>query len=136
MYTWAVISAKAALLLTLWLGAVPLLVGLLFELLVVIPLRVPVDESPVFLLYQDWALGLLFLKIWTRLVMVGQGPFANEAWKAKFEQVSGTRLVSSLYSAEFLPSGARLSRSEVQSLSALEGCVSIALMGCVSLCVL
>lgn len=31
-------------------------------------MRVPVDESPIFLLYQDWALGLIFLKIWTRLV--------------------------------------------------------------------
>ncbi|KAL8133879.1 hypothetical protein AgCh_009083 [Apium graveolens] len=28
---------------------------------------VPVDESPAFLLYQDWALGLIFLKICTRL---------------------------------------------------------------------
>lgn len=34
------------------------------------PFRVPVDESPVFLLYQDWALGLIFLKIWTRLVSI------------------------------------------------------------------
>ncbi len=48
---------------------VPVLIGLLFELVVVVPLRVPVDESPVFLLYQDWALGLVFLKIWTRLVL-------------------------------------------------------------------
>ena len=47
---------------------IPVLIGLLFELLVVIPLRVPIDESPMFLLYQDWALGLVFLKIWTRLV--------------------------------------------------------------------
>lgn len=47
---------------------IPVLIGLLFELLVVVPLRVPIDESPVFLLYQDWALGLVFLKIWTRLV--------------------------------------------------------------------
>lgn len=45
-----------------------MLIGLLFELLVIVPMRVPVDESPVFLLYQDWALGLIFLKIWTRLV--------------------------------------------------------------------
>ena len=53
---------------TLQIVVIPVLIGLLFELLVVIPLRVPVDESPVFLLYQDWALGLVFLKIWTRLV--------------------------------------------------------------------
>ena len=49
---------------------IPVLIGLLFELLVIVPMRVPVDESPVFLLYQDWALGLIFLKIWTRLVRV------------------------------------------------------------------
>lgn len=47
---------------------IPVMIGLLFELLVIVPMRVPVDESPVFLLYQDWALGLIFLKIWTRLV--------------------------------------------------------------------
>ena len=47
---------------------IPVLIGLLFELLVIVPMRVPIDESPVFLLYQDWALGLIFLKIWTRLV--------------------------------------------------------------------
>ena len=47
---------------------IPVLIGLLFELLVIVPMRVPIDESPVFLLYQDWALGLIFLKVWTRLV--------------------------------------------------------------------
>lgn len=47
---------------------IPVLIGLLCELLVIVPMRVPVDESPVFLLYQDWVLGLVFLKIWTRLV--------------------------------------------------------------------
>ena len=49
---------------------IPVLIGLLFELLVIVPMRVPVNESPVFLLYQDWALGLIFLKIWTRLVSI------------------------------------------------------------------
>lgn len=45
-----------------------MLIGLLFELVVVMPLRIPVDESPIFYFYKDWALGLVFLKIWTRLV--------------------------------------------------------------------
>jgi hypothetical protein len=67
---------------------IPVLIGLLFELVVVVPLRVPVDESPVFLLYQDWALGLVFLKIWTRLVMLGQMmPLVDDSWRVKFEQV-------------------------------------------------
>lgn len=55
-------------LISLQIFVIPVLIGLLFELLVIVPMRVPVDESPVFLLYQDWALGLIFLKIWTRLV--------------------------------------------------------------------
>ncbi|KHN43053.1 E3 ubiquitin-protein ligase MARCH6 [Glycine soja] len=67
---------------------IPVLIGLLFELLVIVPMRVPVDESPVFLLYQDWALGLIFLKIWTRLVMLDHMmPLVDESWRVKFERV-------------------------------------------------
>ncbi|EMS59192.1 hypothetical protein TRIUR3_04860 [Triticum urartu] len=67
---------------------IPMLIGLLFELLVIVPMRVPIDESPVFLLYQDWALGLIFLKIWTRLVMLDQmAPLVDESWRMKFERV-------------------------------------------------
>ncbi|KAJ7294226.1 hypothetical protein O6H91_Y272000 [Diphasiastrum complanatum] len=85
---WSAIMVKSACLLFFWIVVIPVLVGLLFELLVIVPLRVPVDESPVFLLYQDWALGLVFLKIWTRLVMLGQlTPLADESWRIKFEQV-------------------------------------------------
>nr|GMC85449.1 probable E3 ubiquitin ligase SUD1 isoform X1 [Ipomoea batatas] len=51
-------------------------------------MRVPIDESPVFLLYQDWALGLIFLKIWTRLVMLDQMmPLVDDSWRTKFERV-------------------------------------------------
>lgn len=57
---------------SLWIFVIHVLIGLLFELLVIVRLRVPINESPVFLLYQDWALGIIFLKIWTRLVMLGQ----------------------------------------------------------------
>ncbi|KAL2642943.1 hypothetical protein R1flu_010530 [Riccia fluitans] len=85
---WSAIVGKSFVLLTLWIIAIPILIGLLFELLVVVPLRVPIDESPVFIFYQDWALGLVFLKIWTRLVMLGQiTPFADDSWRIKFEQV-------------------------------------------------
>ncbi|KAH7425122.1 hypothetical protein KP509_11G040700 [Ceratopteris richardii] len=85
---WSAILTKSILLLSFWIIVIPVLIGLLFELLVVIPLRVPIDESPVFLLYQDWALGLLFLKIWTRLVMMGYpAPTADESWRMKFERV-------------------------------------------------
>ncbi|KAJ9705090.1 hypothetical protein PVL29_003241 [Vitis rotundifolia] len=68
MWKWCGIVIKSSALLSIWIFVIPVLIGLLFELLVIVPMRVPVDESPVFLLYQDWALGLIFLKIWTRLV--------------------------------------------------------------------
>uniref|UniRef100_A0A175YF66 RING-type E3 ubiquitin transferase n=1 Tax=Daucus carota subsp. sativus TaxID=79200 RepID=A0A175YF66_DAUCS len=44
--------------------------------------------SPIFLFYQDWALGLIFLKIWTRLVMLDHRlPLVDESWRLKFERV-------------------------------------------------
>ncbi|XP_058081189.1 probable E3 ubiquitin ligase SUD1 [Magnolia sinica] len=88
IWKWCTIVLKSSVLLSIWIFIIPVLIGLLFELLVIVPMRVPVDESPVFLLYQDWALGLIFLKIWTRLVMLDQmAPLVDESWRIKFERV-------------------------------------------------
>ncbi|OAY39236.1 probable E3 ubiquitin ligase SUD1 isoform X2 [Manihot esculenta] len=88
IWKWCGIVLKSSALLAIWIFVIPVLIGLLFELLVIVPLRVPVDESPVFLLYQDWALGLIFLKIWTRLVMLDHMmPLVDESWRVKFERV-------------------------------------------------
>lgn len=88
VWKWSVIVIKSSVLLSIWIFVIPVLIGLLFELLVIVPMRVPVDESPVFLLYQDWALGLIFLKIWTRLVMLDHMmPLVDESWRVKFERV-------------------------------------------------
>ena len=35
-----------------WFGAIPIAIGLFFELLAVIPLRVPLDETPCHFLYS------------------------------------------------------------------------------------
>ncbi|KAJ9175297.1 hypothetical protein P3X46_013865 [Hevea brasiliensis] len=88
IWKWCGIVLKSSMLLSIWIFVIPVLIGLLFELLVIVPMRVPVDESPVFLLYQDWALGLIFLKIWTRLVMLDHMmPLVDESWRIKFERV-------------------------------------------------
>ncbi|XP_022638778.1 probable E3 ubiquitin ligase SUD1 isoform X3 [Vigna radiata var. radiata] len=88
VWKWCGILVKSSALLSIWIFIIPVLIGLLFELLVIVPMRVPVDESPVFLLYQDWALGLIFLKIWTRLVMLDHMmPLVDESWRVKFERV-------------------------------------------------
>ncbi|CAG7885073.1 unnamed protein product [Brassica rapa] len=67
IWKWCGIVIKSSVLLGIWL-------------LVIVPIKVPVDESPVFILYQDWALGLIILKIWTRLMV-------DDSWRAKFERV-------------------------------------------------
>ncbi|XP_071726199.1 probable E3 ubiquitin ligase SUD1 [Rutidosis leptorrhynchoides] len=88
IWKWCSIVVKSSVLLSIWIFVIPVLIGLLFELLVIVPMRVPVDESPVFLLYQDWALGLIFLKIWTRLVMLDHMmPLVDDRWRVKFERV-------------------------------------------------
>ncbi|XP_078431028.1 RING/U-box superfamily protein [Wolffia australiana] len=87
-WKWCAIVLKSSGLLAIWILVIPVLIGLLFELLIIVPMRVPVDESPVFLLYQDWALGLIFLKVWTRLVMMEQmAPLVDEEWRSKLERV-------------------------------------------------
>ncbi|XP_076956303.1 putative E3 ubiquitin ligase SUD1 isoform X2 [Bidens hawaiensis] len=88
IWIWCSIVVKSTVLLSIWMFVIPVLIGLLFELLVIVPMRVPVDESPVFLLYQDWALGLVFLKIWTRLVMLDHVmPLMDDSWRVKLERV-------------------------------------------------
>eukprot|EP00184_Porphyridium_aerugineum_P005636 CAMPEP_0184696662 /NCGR_PEP_ID=MMETSP0313-20130426/3882_1 /TAXON_ID=2792 /ORGANISM="Porphyridium aerugineum, Strain SAG 1380-2" /LENGTH=1180 /DNA_ID=CAMNT_0027155331 /DNA_START=258 /DNA_END=3800 /DNA_ORIENTATION=- len=68
-WRWAIKAVKVFILTILWLGFVPLGLGLLLELTVIIPVRVDMDQSAYFYYYQDWALGLLLLKLWIRLVL-------------------------------------------------------------------
>ncbi|XP_053324013.1 E3 ubiquitin-protein ligase MARCHF6 isoform X6 [Spea bombifrons] len=52
-------------------GVIPLLLGLLFELVIVAPLRVPLDQTPLFYPWQDWALGVLHAKIIAAITLMG-----------------------------------------------------------------
>lgn len=54
---WALIGAKAFVSCVLLVGVIPLLFGLLLELVVVVPLRVPIEQNPILFVWQDWALG-------------------------------------------------------------------------------
>merc|ERR1711988_618510 len=67
---WAKALLKCAVLLFLMGGVAPLILGTLFEVLVVVPIRVPLDETPMLALSQNWALGLVFLKLWMRVMVV------------------------------------------------------------------
>lgn len=67
----AVSYGLAGLIFVLMLGVVPLMFGLLLELVVVVPLRVPINQTPVLFLWQDWALGVLYTKIACALIFMG-----------------------------------------------------------------
>lgn len=67
----AISYMTAALVLVVMLGVIPLLFGLIFDLVLVIPLRVSLEQTPIYFLMQDWALGVLYLKIASALVLVG-----------------------------------------------------------------
>ncbi|XP_053988914.1 E3 ubiquitin-protein ligase MARCHF6 [Hylaeus anthracinus] len=68
---WAIIGVKASVAFFLLLGLIPLLFGLLLELVVVVPLRVPLEQNPILFIWQDWALGVLYTKIATAITMMG-----------------------------------------------------------------
>lgn len=67
----AISYGLAAMIFVLMLGVVPLMFGLLLELVVVVPLRVPLNQTPVLFLWQDWALGVLYTKIACALIFMG-----------------------------------------------------------------
>ncbi|XP_014293717.1 E3 ubiquitin-protein ligase MARCHF6 isoform X2 [Halyomorpha halys] len=69
--TWCIIAAKCAIATLLLVGVIPLLSGLLLEVVLVSPARVPLDQSPVPWLWQDWALGVLYTKIACAVTMMG-----------------------------------------------------------------
>ncbi|XP_049958732.1 E3 ubiquitin-protein ligase MARCHF6 isoform X1 [Schistocerca serialis cubense] len=68
---WCIYGARAVAACSILLGLVPLLFGLLLELVVVVPLRVPLDQTPVLFVWQDWALGVLYTKIACAIIMMG-----------------------------------------------------------------
>ncbi|EDV96814.1 E3 ubiquitin-protein ligase MARCHF6 [Drosophila grimshawi] len=71
---WARVALQYALPVLTLLGIfvlVPLLFGLVLELVVVIPLRVPMLHTPIHFLWQDWALGVLYTKIAIAVTLMG-----------------------------------------------------------------
>uniref|UniRef100_A0A8C5R0N9 E3 ubiquitin-protein ligase MARCHF6 n=1 Tax=Leptobrachium leishanense TaxID=445787 RepID=A0A8C5R0N9_9ANUR len=68
---WSLMIIKTLIVALLLAGVVPLLLGLLFELVIVAPLRVPLDQTPLFYPWQDWALGVLHAKIIAAITLMG-----------------------------------------------------------------
>jgi len=68
---WARLACKASVALFLMVGVIPLLFGFLLEVVVLMPVRVPMNQSPVYFLWQDWALGAMYTKISVALTFMG-----------------------------------------------------------------
>ncbi|KAL1128927.1 hypothetical protein AAG570_013461 [Ranatra chinensis] len=71
LYNWSVVVAKSVVALSLLTGVIPLLCGLLLELVLVVPFRVPLDQTPVLWLWQDWIVGVLYIKIVCAVTLMG-----------------------------------------------------------------
>ncbi|XP_036374705.1 E3 ubiquitin-protein ligase MARCHF6-like isoform X2 [Megalops cyprinoides] len=68
---WTLMIIKTLIVALLLAGVIPLLLGLLFDLVIVAPLRVPLDQTPLFYPWQDWALGVLHAKIIAAITLMG-----------------------------------------------------------------
>merc|ERR1712062_952589 len=71
MREWAVVGLKACVAVILLVGLIPLMFGLLLEVVALMPVRVPLNQTPIFFLWQDWALGAMYTKITVALTFMG-----------------------------------------------------------------
>lgn len=95
VHEWTIMILKTTVVAVMLAGVIPLLLGLLFELVIVAPLRVPLDQTPLFYPWQDWALGVLHAKIIAAITLMGP-----QWWlKTVIEQVyaNGIRNIDLLY---------------------------------------
>jgi len=61
------------------MGVIPLMFGVLLEMVVLTPVRVPLHQSPVYFLWQDWALGAMYTKITIALTFMGPDWWLKQA---------------------------------------------------------
>ncbi|XP_030751678.1 E3 ubiquitin-protein ligase MARCH6 [Sitophilus oryzae] len=83
---WCMLGMKTIVASTLLLGVIPLLFGLLLELVVIIPLRVPIHQTPILFIWQDWALGVLYTKIACAITMMGPDWFLRAAIERAYRE--------------------------------------------------
>ncbi len=65
-------------------GAIPLLLGVLFDVVILMPLRVPSNQTPILYLWQDYAFGILLTNVVCVIKMM-----ADVRFKDIMEQVGG-----------------------------------------------
>ncbi|KAG7540634.1 Zinc finger RING-CH-type [Arabidopsis thaliana x Arabidopsis arenosa] len=79
---------RNVLLFSIWISVIPGLLGLLIDLMIIIPSQVPLNESPAFILLHDWLIGVVVLHIWIFLTMRTQiNCFATVVWREKLQRI-------------------------------------------------
>ena len=72
---------------SVWIVCIPFAVGLLMEKTFFVPMRVfSMEETPIYFYYQDWAIGILIVKIWYQLSRVTTMPVFSHPSVHKFVQ--------------------------------------------------
>ena len=71
----------------LLVGVIPLLFGLLLEMVVLMPVRVSLNQSPIFFLWQDWALGAMYTKITVSQIYIHVTGFNSKTFRYNNENI-------------------------------------------------
>lgn len=90
---WGVTALKSSPLLFIWIIVIPILIGVLVDFLLISPFKflldflvispfiVPFDDIPVLDFFSIWLLGLVLLKLWTKLAhRTWDTPFLRAMW--------------------------------------------------------
>ena len=83
---WSVVVGKCVVAGAGLVGLVPYLVGLLFQLVVLAPVRVRLHQSPLFYPWQDWALGIVHCKIICAAVMMGPDWWMRRSFERVYQE--------------------------------------------------
>ncbi|PON42983.1 putative E3 ubiquitin ligase SUD [Parasponia andersonii] len=70
-----------------WIFVIPVVIGLLLDVVMVVPVRLPLGEGSVITWFQRWVLGLLLLITLFGLVMVDNVHSVDERWLVKLQLV-------------------------------------------------
>lgn len=77
---------KFLMLVALILGFLPLLIGILIDLLILIPATVPLHQTPIIILWQDWAVGVIVQMSIIAGVVVAPATWLRENIERAYQQ--------------------------------------------------
>ncbi|GIY19999.1 e3 ubiquitin-protein ligase MARCHF6 [Caerostris darwini] len=71
MKEYLLIIIKMLCAMSVLLGIIPILMGLLLDVILTVPARVSLNQTPLISVWQDWAIGVLLTKTFCAVVLVG-----------------------------------------------------------------